>query len=301
MSPRKHALVLGGTGFIGSELVRQLLQKNYRVSVTVHERAPFRQFEDCNLIPSELSEFKLASLQHDAPDIAFHLARIPGKGKAGRLKSATSGAAHNDRLLSESKSQFPGLKWVYVSGSLMYGDHGDDWVDENFPMNPMAYAEEYAIAEEPFQKALTEGMAMMIHPPWILGNASWFKHFYLKVMQEEGFVPQYGSGQEWMNLIHLEDCAGRILHFSERGSFGQRYNLLGSAAVQSGEFLKVLSELSGLPVTAKRAEGDEAGRAALASSIRLTSLHSELHEGFQDQHPDLREMLRSLLPEGVKA
>jgi nucleoside-diphosphate-sugar epimerase len=203
MSPRKHALVLGGTGFIGSELVLQLLQKNYRVSVLVHERAPYRQFEDCNLIPSELSEFDLASLQHDPPDIAFHLARIPGKGKAGRLKSAKLGAVHNRRLLTESKSLFPELKWVYVSGSLMYGDCGDDWVDENCPMNPMAYAVEYSIAEEPFQNAVVEGTAMMIHPPWILGNASWFKHFYLKVMHEEGLVPQYGTGQEWIGTRRL--------------------------------------------------------------------------------------------------
>ena len=301
MSPRKHALVLGGAGFIGTELVKRLLSLDYRVSVVINRRAPFRIFEDCNLIPSELGSFGLKSLLHDPPDIAFHLARIPGKGKSGRLKSARIGEKANAALLAESAEYFPDLHWVYVSGSLMYGDHGDELVDENSPLNPMAYAREYSIAERPFEKAMRIGKVMMIHPPWILGDASWFRHFYLRVMMQEGIVPQYGRGTEWMNLIHLQDCAGRIVHIAENGEFGKRYNLFSEPAIRSEEFLQILSSLSDLPIVEKEAEGDSAGREALASSIRLTTIHTELHQSFQDKFPDLHSSLRSLLPECVEA
>ena len=302
MSLRKHVLVLGGTGFIGSALVQNLLDsKQYRVSVLVNKSAPYRAFEDCNLIPGQLESFELSSLKHDPPNLIFHLARMAGKGKSGRKKSAEKGRKANLRLLKAGAEHFPDCNWLYVSGSLMYGNHDDELVDENTAYNPVAYAEEYSVAEQAFIEALSTKKVMMVHPPWIVGAASWFKHFYLQLASEKSIIPQYGTGDEWMNLIHVSDCAAMIRHYSENAEYGRAYNIYGPEAITARTFLNQLSEALDLPIKVQALDALEAASAnALSSSIRLSTKYPEVKSGCALKYPEVHDILEAvLLPKNV--
>lgn len=297
MSHKTHVLVLGGTGFIGAALVKELLDSDsYRVSVLVNKSAPYRSFEDCNLIPGQLQTIDLASLKHDPPERIFHLARMAGRSTSGRNKSAQLGKKANARLLKEAEELFPSCKWLYVSGSLMYGNHGDETVFESTAHNPIAYAKEYSIAEQPFVQSLNKGHVMMVHPPWIVGRASWFKHFYLQQSTLKNCIPKYGSGKEWMNLIHLKDCAGMIRHYAENAEFGKAYNLFGPEAITADAFLEKLSNRLSLPIKEfDFAELEPASAEALASSIRLGTLYPELKSSYTLKYPSVDDILEEVL------
>ncbi|MDA9820235.1 NAD(P)-dependent oxidoreductase [Salibacteraceae bacterium] len=297
MSHKTHVLVLGGTGFIGTALVKELLaSQEYRVSVLVNKSAPYRTFEDCNLIPGQLETFDLSGLKHDPPELIFHLARIAGRSDSGRNKSAQRGKKANQRLLMQAQELFPSCKWLYVSGSLMYGNHGDETVFESTAHNPIAYAKEYSIAEQPFVQGLSEGRVMMVHPPWIVGRASWFKYFYLHQSELKNCIPKYGSGKEWMNLIHLKDCAGMIRHYAENAAFGNAYNLFGPEAITADAFLEKLSTRLSLPIKEfDLAELEPASAEALSSSIRLGTLYPEIKSSYSLKYSSVDNILEDVL------
>ena len=69
------ALVTGGTGYLGSELVKQLLQKGFDVHATVrtpdNEKAVQHLMKLAGALPGNLNLFKADLLQPDAFDEAI--------------------------------------------------------------------------------------------------------------------------------------------------------------------------------------------------------------------------------------
>lgn len=76
----KHVLVTGSTGFIGSNLVRHLLSKNYQVSIIARRDSNFFQLNDCKNKIHKIIYFdgNLESITKPLEDISidaiFHLA-----------------------------------------------------------------------------------------------------------------------------------------------------------------------------------------------------------------------------------
>ena len=72
----KKALVLGGTGFMGSHFIDLLLRQDVAVSVLLHHRAAIQQ--GLRILHGDLGRFDWTQLEADLPDVIVHFARIPG-------------------------------------------------------------------------------------------------------------------------------------------------------------------------------------------------------------------------------
>ena len=257
---KKKIFILGGTGFIGTALTRKLAEnrRTNDLMMLIHRRAPLRELEQINTNTGSLGSFDLSLLERFSPDTIIHLARMSGRGRAGRFFAAWNGTRANKRIISylESKESKPHV--IYVSGTLVYGDCGDHPVDEDRPIHPVAFAREYISAEKPWMDALEKAAVpvTILRPPWIVGKGSWFAEFYLKSIREHRTVPLFGDGQNWMSLIDVEDCSGLIAHAVRRAKPGRYYNLFSPCAcVRQSEFVERLAKKTGSEV--KKIEEDE--------------------------------------------
>ncbi|HEY4246485.1 MAG TPA: NAD-dependent epimerase/dehydratase family protein [Lacunisphaera sp.] len=306
MTDRKKIFLLGGTGFIGTVLTRQL-QANRQANdlmMLIHRRARFQDLEQINTQTGSLGAFDLSLLDQFAPDTIIHLARMSGQGTIGRYLAALGGAKANNRIINHLRRTPVKPHTIYVSGTLVYGDCGDGPVDEDRPLQPTAFAREYLKAEKPWMDALRSGEipVTIVRPPWIIGRDSWFAGFYLNSIKHHRKVPVFGNGQNLMSLLDVEDCAGLIAHAARNALPGRYYNLFTPRAhITQLEFAERLAKytrsgIKKLSVTEVKSRYGKAVLEAFTFSNVASTKHPEFMAGYNFRHSSIDEMIRNNLP-----
>lgn len=298
--PIKHALVLGGSGFIGAPLVRRLCAAGLRTSCLVH-RTPL-PVAQVIVLRGSLDRFPWRTLEADPPDVIFHLARIAGRGGLRGAVTRVRNRLANERLLLHLASWTRPPLVVFVGGTLAYGSHGEELVTEETPVTPTSFSRDYHHAERPWLAALRANDAPVIiaRPVWVLGTGAWFEAFYRRFIREERAVPLYGTGDNWMSLVHVEDCAGFLVHIARRAPPMSVVNVFAGAPLRQAELAERLARLTALPIRRVTLEDLErrfgrAVREAFSFSARIGTVHQALHAGYQVEHHALEGDLSALL------
>ena len=95
--PITHALVLGGSGFLGAPLVRRLCAAGVRTTCLLHRRPP--PVAQVGVLSGSVDSFPWRALEEDPPDVIFHLARIAGRGGIRGALTRVRNRVANERLL----------------------------------------------------------------------------------------------------------------------------------------------------------------------------------------------------------
>ncbi len=210
-----QAMVIGGGGYIGSEVVRTLSARGFRITA-LHHHNPVRG-DGVRSIKGDLRTFDWSRLEDDLPDVIIHSGRIPGRTWPGRILAGMQGRRANARLMKWLNGIPVPPALVYVSGTLVYGSRGELETDESAPLNPVGFQKYYVQAEYPFLSAAKNGNVpvYITRVPWVLGPDSWFRQFYWRAMQNQHEIPCFGDGENLMSVVHLRDCADLIVRISE--------------------------------------------------------------------------------------
>ena len=292
--------MLGGSGFIGTPLVHRLRAAGVRTSCLVH-RAPLPVTE-IGVLRGSLDRFPWRTLEPDPPDVIFHLARISGRrgirGAVTRLRNRVA----NERLVLALASWARPPLVVYVGGTLAYGSRGEEPVTELTPLAPTSFARDYHKAEVPWLRAMRGNDAPVIvaRPAWVLGPGSWFEAYYGRFLREERAVPLYGPGDNWMSVVHVEDCAGLLEHTARHALPMSAVNVFAGAPLRQTELAERLERLTAMPIRRVPLHDLErrfgrAVREAFSFSARVGTVHQALHAAYRIEHQDLDGDLAALL------
>ena len=291
--------MLGGTGFLGAPLVQRLHAHGVRVTCLVHRRPP--PIPDVAAVRGSLDGFPWHSLERDAPDVVFHLARIPGRGGLRGALTRLRNRRANARLVRALSAWARPPLVVYVGGTLAYGSRGEHVVTEHTPLAPISFSRDYHRAELPWLHAQRHGDVPVIiaRPAWVLGRGAWFEAFYRRFMDTERAVPLYGPGDNWMTLVHVADCAGLLEHAARRALPRSAVNVFASPALRQAELVERLASVTGLPIRRIGLEEVErrfgaAVREAFTFSARIETVHTAWHAAYPFEHRDLASDLRTL-------
>ena len=302
--PKKNIWIFGGTGFIGKALVNELSNNSQNnLHLLIHKNLPYQHLEYFNTFRGSLTNFDLRWLVEYPPDVIYHLARLGGSNNLTRSLASFWGAKANSRLISFlSQINHPPIV-VYVSGSLMYGNQEKgNFADESAALNPVSYAKHYIHGEKPWIEAQLKQTldVRFARPGWIVGNESWFKSFYWNEFLRTGKVPIYGDGNQLMSIIHVEDCAGQIIHLADHGRINQIFNIFCGNPVKQRIFSETLAELLAVRTeyidnkTLKRKYGSTVSQ-ALKTSVPLSTNFPELESTYSFRYPDLKSILTQTL------
>ncbi len=300
----KNVLLIGASGFIGHEVARQLSTSGVRLRLLVHRSQPDIQTKHgIELLHGGLQSFDWKALDDDPPDTIFHAARISGKNMLSRYWAGTRGYRANNRLLDWARSLGEPPHIVFTSGSLVYGSRGDIPADEHATVQPISFQRSYMPAEMPFLKksGQPKNRISIVRPSWVYGSDSWFRQFFYRIMKQDGVVPQYGTGENFMSLVNLRDCASMIIEVARQSQGGTIYNLYVGEPMRQSEFCGTISRLTGKPVKilSYRWLHAKYGRAvaeALTFSLIVKSVHpliTEFKSSSHDHSKGLRETLNS--------
>ncbi len=137
-------LVSGGAGFIGSNIVEELLRRDYHVRVidnfSTGKRENLRQFEnDVELFEGDVRSYHLVSQAVKGVDLIFHQAALPSVPRSINDPITTNevNVVGTLNVLDAARDHdVEGL--VYASSSSIYGDNPELPKHEGMPANPLS-------------------------------------------------------------------------------------------------------------------------------------------------------------------
>jgi uncharacterized protein len=299
-----RVIITGGTGVIGTELVRQLAAEKQH-EIIVLSRNPNRYWAK---FPGGVKIYqwdgRTGNGWHDLIDSSTAIINLAGENPAASLRW-TQG--HKDRVMwsrihageavNDAVSQAKALPRVLLQASAVgyYGNRADLPLTEDVPPGEGFRADVCKVWERvtdnlPIRQAQLrigivldrEGGAL---PPFIL--ASYFGGRRL------------GSGRQWLPWIHLYDTAAAIrylmLHDSAQGAF----NLVAPYPVTNEHFMRAIGLVTGrlpiFPIPAfplKQVLGEMAD--TMLDSQRV--IPERLRQmGYQFRYPKIEDALRDLL------
>lgn len=298
----KHILLTGGTGFIGKELRRLLLQEGHYLTIVT--RSP-KKYEDEKAKNQQFIAWDgdLISAMNDA-DIVIHLAgenvfsqRWSDEVKKKIYNSRIDGTRALVDAMREADTK-PEL-FISASASGYYGDGGDSIKTENDPAADDFLAKVCVDWEAEAQKAAELGVRVANPRIGI-------------VLEKDGgamekMIPPFqffvggpvGDGKQYMSWIHRDDLINALLFPIENENVEGAYNVCAPEPVTMNLFADVLGDVMNRPVLFRVPKialqimyGE--GAKPILDSIRMKPKVLQEH-GFDFRYNDLEEALADIV------
>lgn len=321
----KHYLITGGAGFIGSNLIRTLLQRTEPLRITcIDNFDPFysRSYKDANvnqfsndprvelleLDISALSGEELASRINTPVDVIVHLA-----AKAGVRPSIENPLAYQQANVIglQNMLEMARIKnipqFVFASSSSVYG------VNDHYPWSE----DEQLMPISPYASTKLSG-EMMGHVYYKLYNIRFIAlrfftvygpgqrpdlaiHKFTRAITAGQEIPMYGDGSTSRDYTYVEDTVQGIIGAMEYTASGfEIINLGNNYTVTLAELINAISAVTGKEAIIRH-EPEQPGDvprtfADIRKARQLLNYHpqTQLEEGLQKFYAWFKEYYREL-------
>ncbi|MGC9224365.1 MAG: NAD-dependent epimerase/dehydratase family protein [Terracidiphilus sp.] len=252
---KAEILVLGGTGFIGKELLRQLATAGRRVRVLVRSEASLpeelRARLDCRVGNLLDREALLGAMQ--GVDCVVHLARARVKTWAD-YQNFEIDATH----LAGECALAAGVKRFVYTGTTdsYYAGRRGSTITEATGLDPRIERRNlYARAKAHSETALTamhreRGLPLVIvRPGIVIGRGGSPFHWGVGMWWHDAVCQVWGASRNKLPLVLVEDVArGLIAAIDTPEIEGRSFNLVADACLSAEEYLDELDRAGGMRV-----------------------------------------------------
>ena len=255
---RPTVLVLGATGFIGVELVAQLLRAGYSVRALVRRWSPkLEQLKNdyLEIVQGDmLSEIDLRQALQGIKYV-FHLARADVKTWADYLKYDVHLSELVGRLCTEL-----GIERLVYTGTInsFYAGSEKTTITEKTPLDPKIsrrnyYARAKAAGEEILsQMHRSAGLPVVIlRPGIVLGTGGTPFHWGVGMWGAGNICQVWGTGENKLPFVLVSDVASALVRSIQvSGIEGRSYNLIDIPMLSARDYIAELEKLCGIKVRA---------------------------------------------------
>lgn len=243
-------LVTGGTGYIGSAVIRQLLFRKERVCCLVRETSKFKNLDGLNvrLVYGDVRDMESLHRALKSCDKVYHLAAtyanwLPDAGLMYRVNE------EGTRNVLTACRTAGVKKIVYCSSVAALGAYGKNPANESAKFNLNSTKDHYYIskyrAEQVALEFVRRGLPVVIVNPTNPigpGDIAPTPTGALIISILKGKLPGYVDGG--INLIDLTDCARAIVAAMENGKIGEKY-ILGNRNISIKEYFDLIVRIAG--------------------------------------------------------
>ncbi len=239
-------LVTGGAGLIGTELIRQLLDKGKKV-LALYNKTLLPDFGSANLVQVKCNILDVVGLEEAMQGVeeVYHCAAIVSfnpKRRNEMFKINIEGTANVVNAALDAGVR----KMVYVSSVAALGrirekepiNETMNWSEET---SNSAYGQSKFLAEMQVWRGIGEGLdAVMVNPTIVIGPGDWnggssqlfknaYKEFPWYAEGTTGFVDVRDVAKAMIQLMESNITAERFILSAENKSYRDVFNLMAKA------------------------------------------------------------------------
>ncbi len=255
-APAPTVLVLGATGFIGKEVVRQLVESGRGVRVLVrnpgnlhrHMQVPAVDCQVGDLMNAEDVRKSMLGIDH-----VIHLARSNVRTWA-EYQEFEIGAT---RQVAECALE-AGVKRLIYTGTIASYYQGPEagTITENTPLDARIargnlYARAKTTSEELLLRMRTaQGLPVVVlRPGVVIGRGGSPFHWGVAMWWHDALCQTWGTGNNKLPLVLVEDVASGIIAALDTPNIeGHSFNLVGDPCLSAQEYLDELDRFGGFRV-----------------------------------------------------
>jgi nucleoside-diphosphate-sugar epimerase len=213
-----RALVTGGTGFVGSHLVDELLKNDYTVKVLIRPNSnlSYLKGKPVSFVTGDLSDKSSLITACKGNDVIFHVAALPHEQRHLRLfyKVNTKGTKN----LLEASTYYNIRNFVLMSTTSVYGFPPITILKEEHETMPKTkYGRSKYLAEQLlWHHGKTHNMHVAaVRAPWITGPRNYkAPKFIMNIKQKRFFYIR--TPQTTISIVDVRDVANCLRYAAEQ-------------------------------------------------------------------------------------
>jgi nucleoside-diphosphate-sugar epimerase len=237
-----RTLVTGASGFLGHAVCAELLTRGHGVSALV--RRPGSEPPGTEAAAGDLSDGDaLVRLLEDIrPEFVIHLAAEIATQRDPRKIDEVN--VQGTRRLLAACSAAGGARFVFVS-TVVTGDAGGALLDETSAL-PVQTA--YGRSKQDGERLVRESglPGVIIRPSHVYGPGGWYAEEIVKRLKQPGRLAVIGSGQNWWDVVRVEDVATACVDAAERAPAGALYHVVDDEPIRYYDFAALTAQALGV-------------------------------------------------------
>jgi nucleoside-diphosphate-sugar epimerase len=285
------ALVTGASGFLGHAVSAELQARGHQVAACV--RRPGSEPPGTSPVAADLADEEALTRALDAtrPDCVIHLAaEIASQRNANRIQEVN---VEGTRRLLSACAATDGPRFVFASTVVTGDAHGAE-LDEDTAL-PVETA--YGRSKQEGERLVRESglSSVIIRPSHVYGPGGWYAEEFVKRLRQPGRFAVIGQGDNWWDVVRVEDVATACVDAGERARDGAVYHVVDDEPIRYFDFVALTAEALGvgpprrIPAWVARlaAGADPVGAVLRSARSRNQRIKSEL--GWKPRYPTARE------------
>lgn len=279
-------VLIFGCGYLGKRVARVWTETGQTVFAVTRSLQTATAFPNLGIRPIVADVCDPATLR-ELPEVDLVLYSVGFDRNSGKTQEeVTCGGVQHVLAAMHAKCR----QFLYVSSTSVYGQSAGEWVDEDSPCEPSQLGGQLNLSAERMvldqfpsgqgRKANILRLAGIYGPERLLSRID-----SLRANQ-----PLAGSGESWLNLIHVDDAVQAIVACSKNAPPGSVYNVVDDRPVLRREYFEALAQHVRAPVPVfDAAQPRDRGSGGLNKRCSNSRLRREL--GWSPQFPSFSEGL----------
>lgn len=234
--------ITGASGFIGSSLIAEAITNNHKI--IGYSRNPSRKIGGCEEVRAfsadETPDLSgLDAIVHLAGETIMGVWSAEKKRRILESRTSTTQAILDGIFKLDAEDRPKTL--VCASGVSLYGDRGDEWLDEDSDAGFGFLSEVVREWEKLALKAEDMGLrVVMMRIGFVIGKDGGAIPLMRKVFST-GLGGNLGNGKQWMPWVHVDDVARMIITCLDNEVIRGAVNATSPNPVTNAEFTKTLA------------------------------------------------------------
>jgi nucleoside-diphosphate-sugar epimerase len=237
------AFVTGGTGFLGLNLIEQLLAQSWEVIALHRPTSNLKHLreKDIQLVEGSITEpDSLITIFPEKVDAVFHVAGNTNLwSRRNHLQTRDNVAGTQNMVAAALKRQ--AKRFIHTYSTAAYGHHQqrfDEKTQSNAIHSPINYHRTKYLAEMEVRKRIEKGLdAMIINPANVIGPYDYHNWSQLFRLIDRQKLPGVPSATQ--TFCHVREVANAQISAFYRGERGENY-ILGGVEV---DYLTLVQEI----------------------------------------------------------